>query len=130
DRHRIRPVAHEGRIAVLKRESRLLFVPGEDLRWSRTAREQPTHEGEGANRLRRIDDDTTILGHDAAAECAKVLEEARDQPLEACALPHDAVGNAAGARALDVRICPLEALDLASQHLPFRAKRAARKGDD
>ena len=84
----IGPVPHEDGLAVLKREPRLLLLPGEHgRRHDAVDVDGVAHGGQRLLRRVGINDDLPAIVEDRAAEAAQVLEEDRHQPFVAGALP-------------------------------------------
>ena len=94
----VRPVAHEDRLAVLKREPRLLLLPRRAPPAARRRRvDGVAHERQRLHRSVRIDRrPVPSSSRIVAAERAEVLEEDRDQPFVARALPDEAERHGTG----------------------------------
>ena len=92
ERPGVRPVAHEHRLAILEREPRLLLLPRRAPTSARTRRRRCASRMKVSARIGGglVHDDLPASVEDAAAEGAEVLEEHRDEPFVACALPDQA----------------------------------------
>src|ERR1700694_3996073 len=94
--HRVRPVAHEYRGAVLECEARFLLVPCKDVERSDVPGVQlVAHELQRANGFRVIDHDSPTVVENSSAEGSEIFDESGDEPFIARALPNDSKSRAA-----------------------------------
>ena len=92
ERDRVRPVAHEHRLAILKRESGVLLLPAQRVGGDNVVSiDGIAHEFERAHGRLGIDDHASVVIENAAAKAAEMFEEHRDETFVARPLPDESI---------------------------------------